>query len=70
MSAVNQRPTVMAMAEFLAWNPPRGDRWELVDGSPRAMAPSSPRHGAIQAEVARLIGNRLGRVCKRLTFRI
>lgn len=62
MSAANQRPTVMAVAAFLAWNPLEGDRWELVDGTPRAMAPSSPRHGAIQAEAARLIGNRLAEV--------
>jgi Uma2 family endonuclease len=59
MSAANQLPAVMAVADFLAWNPPGGDRWELVDGIPRAMAPSHPRHGAIQAEAARLIGNRL-----------
>ena len=58
MSAANQLPAAMTVAEFLAWNP-GGDRWELVDGTPRAMAPSSPRHGAIQAEAARLIGNRL-----------
>jgi Uma2 family endonuclease len=59
MSAANQLPTAMKAVEFLAWNAPGGDRWELVDGVPRAMAPSSPRHGAIQAEAARLIGNRL-----------
>lgn len=59
MSAANQLPAAMTVAEFLAWNPPGGDRWELIDGTPRAMAPSSPRHGAIQAEAARLIGNHL-----------
>jgi Uma2 family endonuclease len=59
MSAANQLPAAMTVAEFLAWNAPGGDRWELVDGMPRAMAPSAPRHGAIQAEVARLIGNHL-----------
>jgi Uma2 family endonuclease len=58
MSAANQLPAAMTVAEFLAWNP-GGDRWDLVDGTPRAMAPSSPRHGAIQAEATRLIGNRL-----------
>jgi Uma2 family endonuclease len=59
MSAANQLPPAMTVAEFLAWDPPGGDRWELVDGVPRAMAPATPRHGAIQAEVARLIGNHL-----------
>jgi Uma2 family endonuclease len=59
MSAANQLPAAMTAAEFLAWNPQDSDRWELVDGTPRAMAPSTPRHGAIQAEAARLIGNHL-----------
>ena len=58
-SAANQLPAAMTAAEFLAWNPQDSDRWELVDGTPRAMAPSTPRHGAIQAEAARLIGNHL-----------
>jgi Uma2 family endonuclease len=50
----------MTAAEFLAWDPPDGsDRWELVDGTPEAMAPASDRHGAIQAEAARLLGNHL-----------
>jgi Uma2 family endonuclease len=57
MSAANQLPTAMTVAEFLVWNDP-GYR-ELVDGTPQAMAPASPRHAAIQAETARLIGNRL-----------
>jgi Uma2 family endonuclease len=49
----------MTVIEFLGWSPPGGDRWELVDGGPRAMAPAAPRHGAIQAEAGRLIGNHL-----------
>jgi Uma2 family endonuclease len=32
---------------------------QMTDGTLRAMAPAVPRHGAIQGEVARLIGNRL-----------
>ena len=59
MSAANQLPATMTAAEFLAWNPQDSDRWELIDGTPRAMAPAAPRHGAIQSEVSRLIGNRL-----------
>ena len=58
MSAAS-RPLPMTVAEFLAWNPAESDRWELIDGIPRAMAPSAPRHGAIQAETARLTGNHL-----------
>ncbi len=49
----------MSLAEFLAWEPGDGRQWQLVDGEPVAMAPAAPRHGAIQAEVARLIGNHL-----------
>jgi hypothetical protein len=53
----------MSVAEFLAWEPPDGgDRWELIDGTPQAMAPAAPTHGAIQAEAARLIGNYLAEV--------
>jgi Uma2 family endonuclease len=58
MSAANQLPPVMTVADFLAWDSP-GDRWELVEGEPRAMAPAAPPHGFIQAEAARLIGNHL-----------
>ena len=51
----------MTVAEFLEWEP--GDvparRWQLVDGAPVAMAPASPRHGALIGELARLIGNHL-----------
>jgi Uma2 family endonuclease len=39
--------------------PQGGDRWELVDGKPRAKAPASPRHGSIQGETNRLLGNHL-----------
>ena len=60
MSATSRLPAAMPVAEFLAWNAPDGsERWELVEGQPRAMAPSSPRHGAIAAQVARLLGNYL-----------
>lgn len=58
MSAANQLPAAMTVAEFLDWNPQDSDRWELIDGTPQAMAPASPRHG-IQNEAGRLIGNHL-----------
>ena len=60
MSSANQLPAAMTVAQFLAWRPPGNpDRWELIDGAPRAMSPSSPRHGLIQSETARLISNHL-----------
>lgn len=60
MSAANQLPPSMTVAEFLAWNAPYGgDRWELVDGVARAMAPAAPPRNFMQAEAARLIGNHL-----------
>lgn len=42
----------MTVAEFLAWNPPEGQAWQLVDGEPQAMAPASRTHGTIQGELA------------------
>jgi Uma2 family endonuclease len=59
MRAVNELPASMTAAEFIAWNPPKSERWELVDGTPRAMSPVNIRHGTIQNEVGRLIGNHL-----------
>ena len=49
----------MTVAEFLAWDAPGGDRWQLVDGEPQAMAPASRTHNGIQTELAALIGNHL-----------
>ena len=49
----------MTVAEFLAWDAPQGAMWQLVDGEPQAMAPANRTHGAIQAELAGLIGNHL-----------
>ena len=61
MSAVEQQlpPIRMTRAEFLAWSQVTAGRWELVDGEPQAMAPASLRHGAIQSELGRLLGNHL-----------
>jgi Uma2 family endonuclease len=52
-------PSKMTVKEFLDWSPEDGQRWELVDGTPRAMAPAKRRHGAIQGEVAALLRNHL-----------
>ena len=54
-------PSRMTVDEFLVWDSGdrSGRRWQLVDGEPVAMAPASQNHGAIQSELARLIGNHL-----------
>ena len=59
MSALPKIPIRMTVAEFFAWNPPSPQLWQLVDGEPQAMAPANHTHGAIQGELARLIGNTL-----------
>jgi Uma2 family endonuclease len=60
MSAANQLPTLMTVAEFLNWPTPDGsDRWELVDGVPVAMAPASDRHGTIHAQAVYLLAGHL-----------
>lgn len=68
--ALAQPDHLMTVAEFLAWDPGDGRMWQLVDGVPTAMAPPSERHGAIQNEMGRLIGNHLlgqGSPCRCIT---
>jgi len=55
MSGVVRLPARMTAAEFLAWNPGGAQRFELVDGIPRAMAPAAIIHGFLQNE----LGSRL-----------
>ena len=59
MTALPKIPIRMTVAEFLAWNPPSAQLWQLVDGEPQAMAPANRTHGAIQAELCSLIRNHL-----------
>ena len=59
MSAALRRAPPMDVSEFLAWDPEDGMRYELVDGEPRAMAPTSNVHGYLQAELGSLIRNHL-----------
>jgi Uma2 family endonuclease len=47
----------MTLREFLAWDAPWGPAWQLVDGEPRSMEPTSRTHGTIQAALGMLIGN-------------
>ena len=51
----------MTVDEFLVWDAEdaTGRCWQLVDGEPVLMAPAAEVHGAIQAELARLLGNHL-----------
>lgn len=51
----------MTVAEFLEWDSgdTSGRLWQLRDGVPEAMAPTSVPHGAIQGELAALIRNHL-----------
>jgi hypothetical protein len=39
--AARKVPAVMGTAEFLAWDAPAKERWQLIDGHPQAMAPAS-----------------------------
>jgi Uma2 family endonuclease len=59
MSSALKPPAEMTVAEFLAWDALSPERWQLVDGEPVAMAPTSRSHGALQSELGRLIGNHL-----------
>ena len=54
-------PARMTVDEFLVWDAEdaSGRRWQLIDGEPALMAPAAEPHGAIQAEMARLLGNHL-----------
>jgi Uma2 family endonuclease len=49
----------MSVRDFLEWESGDELRYELVDGEPRAMAPTSTVHGFLQNELGRLIGNHL-----------
>jgi Uma2 family endonuclease len=59
MSIALTLPEFLTVDAFLAWSPPMGPLWQLVDGMPQAMAPASPTHAAIQAETGALIRNHL-----------
>jgi Uma2 family endonuclease len=54
----------LPLAEFLEWNDGTDTRYELIDGQVVAMAPPSPRHGALTGQLARLIGNGLKPPCR------
>ncbi len=59
MTAALKIPVRMTVAEFLAWNPPGEQTWQLVDGEPQTMAPANRTHGAIQGVLCSMIHNHL-----------
>ena len=66
MSSALKPPDRMTVAEFLAWDAPGETRWQLVDGEPIAMAPTSRTHGSLLLGLGSLIRNHLadaGNLC-------
>ncbi|MGA9602414.1 MAG: Uma2 family endonuclease [Methylocystis sp.] len=59
MSALANAAATMTLQDFLAGEEPYEARWELVEGQPMAMAPTTRTDAAIQAELGRLIANAL-----------
>ena len=59
MSSVLKPPAEMTVAEFVAWDAPGPGPWQLVDGEPVAMAPTSRTHGALQLELGGVMRNHL-----------
>jgi Uma2 family endonuclease len=59
MSTAVSVPDFLNVDAFLRWDAPMGTAWQLVDGTPQAMAPASPTHGAIQSEAAGLLRDHL-----------
>jgi Uma2 family endonuclease len=49
----------MMLEEFLVWDAPTAEHWQLIDGRPIAMAPASGTHGLLQAEFGALVRNHL-----------
>jgi Uma2 family endonuclease len=62
--ATNPLDLRMSLAEFLQWDDGTDTRYELIDGRVVAMAPPVARHGALTAQLVRLIGNGLTPPCR------
>lgn len=54
----------MPLEEFLAWDAPGPTSWELYDGHPVAMAPSSDAHGTVVMNLGSLLRARLSPPCR------
>jgi Uma2 family endonuclease len=59
MVALAKVPVRMSVDEFLNWDSGDLVTYELVDGEPRAMAPTNRTHGMLQNELGSLIRNHL-----------
>jgi Uma2 family endonuclease len=59
MHVVRKHVPLMTAQEFLVWEPGDGRMWQLVDGQPQAMAPTTRSHGALMNEIGRRIANHL-----------
>jgi Uma2 family endonuclease len=59
MVALAKVPVRMSVDEFLNWDSGDFVRYELVDGEPRAMAPTNRTRGARHSELDSLIRNHL-----------
>jgi Uma2 family endonuclease len=61
MASARHKPLPeMTASEFLRWPGDGSQRkFELVDGTPKAMSPAHPTHGIIQARLAYLLGRHL-----------
>jgi Uma2 family endonuclease len=53
----------MTVAEFLTWDDGTDTRYELIDGRPVAMAPVTPSHSVVVANVIHELRSRLQRPC-------
>lgn len=66
MTAARKLPPLMTVDDFLGWDGDGTDtRYELVDGVLRAMAPTMPTHGIIQANVIAALHAHLGATAPR-----
>lgn len=61
MSVTADSKPTMTPEEFLAWEAEQEERYELIDGRPRAMAGGTCAHGVIAQNVTLALRSRLGR---------
>lgn len=70
MDTLPPQASAMTVQEFLVWEPGDGRAWQLVDGVPQPMSPTSLRHGFLQSELTYLLTahfRRQGSPCRVLT---
>ncbi len=62
-NAPDQPPMPMTAEAFAAWDDGSDQRYELIDGRIVEMAPGSPAHASIAANLVRALGRRLPMSC-------